>query len=188
VADVALFHSVYGLRPAVLAAAERLRAAGHHVVAPDLYGGQVAASIDEGFALSDRIGWETIMRRADHAVRDLPAGAVLAGLSMGAVVVSDLLPDRRGTAALLLLHGIGGDSATVRAGLPVQLHIAERDHLFPSTDVTTWRNAMIDAGAEVHVHTYPGVGHFFTDPDTPDYDRAATHLVWQRTLAFLGSL
>jgi dienelactone hydrolase len=64
VAFVALFHSVYGRRPAVLAAADRLRAAGHAVTAPDLYSGRVAATVDDGFALCDQIGWETIMGRA----------------------------------------------------------------------------------------------------------------------------
>jgi dienelactone hydrolase len=91
--SIALFHSMYGLRPAVLAAAERLRAVGHVVVVPDLYEGPVAASMDEGSALMRRVGWETILRRARRAVRDLPAGAVLAGLSMGAGVVGGLLAD-----------------------------------------------------------------------------------------------
>jgi dienelactone hydrolase len=47
--DVVLFHSVYGRRPAVLDAADLLRVAGHTVIAPDLYAGQVAANVDEGF-------------------------------------------------------------------------------------------------------------------------------------------
>jgi dienelactone hydrolase len=185
VTHIALFHSVYGRRPAVLAAAERLRAAGHFVVAPDLYAGQVATSIEEGFALSDRIGWDAIMQRARHAVRDLPVDAVLAGFSMGVGVVAGLLANRRDTAGLLFFHGIGGDPAVVRAGLPIHLHIAEQDDLFPPTDVSAWRNAMTDAGAAVQVHTYPDAGHLFTDPDTSDYVEAAAELLWQRTLAFL---
>jgi dienelactone hydrolase len=188
VATIALFHSVYGLSPAVLAAAERLRSARHVVVTPDLYAGPVAASIDEGFALSDRVGWETIMRRARQTVRDLPADTVLAGLSMGAGVVGGLLAERGDTAGLLLLHGIGGQPAAVRAGLPVHLHVADPDELFPPADVAAWRDAMTNADARVQVHTYPGVGHLFTDPDTADFDRQASELAWQRSVAFLGSL
>jgi dienelactone hydrolase len=188
VATVALFHSVYGLRPAVLAAADRLRSAGHVVVAPDLYAGPVAASIEEGYALAERVGWETIMRRARDAVRDLPADTVLAGLSMGAGVVDGLLPERGDTAGLLLLHGIGGDPAAVRAGLPVHLHVSAADELFPPTAVATWHDALADAGAAVRVHAYPGVGHLFTDPGTPDYDEPAADLAWQRSLTFLDSL
>jgi dienelactone hydrolase len=185
---VALFHSVYGLRPAVLAVAVRLRTAGHTVVTPDLYAGSVAASIEEGFELADRIGWETIVGRAREAVRDLPPDAVLAGLSMGAVVAGDLLPERRDTAGLLLLHGIGGDPHALRPGLPVELHIADPDPLFPPSDVATWCEAATGAGAATRIYTYPGLGHFFTDPDVAEYDASASDLALDRSLAFLGSL
>jgi dienelactone hydrolase len=83
VADVVLFHSVYGRRRAVLDAADRLRVAGHTVVAPDLYAGQVAAIVDEGFALCDQIGWPVFLGRARHALAGMPAETVLAGPSMG---------------------------------------------------------------------------------------------------------
>ncbi len=40
-AEVVLFHSVLGLRPGVIAAADRLRAAGHTLHTPDYYDGEV---------------------------------------------------------------------------------------------------------------------------------------------------
>jgi dienelactone hydrolase len=46
---------------------------------------------------------------------------------------------------------------------------------------------MTGAGAAVRVHTYPGAGHLFADPDTSDYAEAAAELVWRRSLAFLES-
>jgi dienelactone hydrolase len=188
VTHIALFHSVYGLRPAVLTAADRLRTAGHEVSTPDLYAGEVARSLDEGFAISDRIGWATIMRRAQDAVRDLPAATVLAGLSMGAGVAGELLTDRRGAAGLLLLHGTGGDPHTVRGGLPVQLHIGRADAMFPLPEVAAWHRAMAAAGAAIELFTYPAVEHFFTDPGGPEYDAAAAELAWERSLRFLGAL
>jgi dienelactone hydrolase len=180
---IALFHSVYGLRPAVLAAADLLRDAGHRVITPDLYAGPVAQSIDEGFALSQRIGWATIMRRAREAVDDLPADAVLAGLSMGAGVAGELVAERPSAAGMLLLHGIGGDPGRVPSGLPVQLHIADPDPMFPPAQVAVWQ-----ARIPATVFTYPAVGHFFTDPDVPDYNPAAADLAWRRSLRFLASL
>jgi dienelactone hydrolase len=172
----------------VVAAADRLRAAGHQVSTPDLYAGQVARSLDEGFALSDRIGWATIMRRARDAVRDLPADAVLAGLSMGAGVAGELITDRPDAAGLLLLHGTGGDPDTVRTGLPVQVHVGQADAMFPPGTVAAWLSAMAAAGATVEVFSYPAVQHFFTDADGPEYDAAATELAWDRSLRFLGAL
>lgn len=182
------FHSVYGRRPAVLDAADRLRVAGHTVIAPDLYAGQVAATVDDGFALCDQIGWPVILGRARQALAAMPAETVLAGLSMGASVAAALLTERPKTAGLLLLHNTGGGAEEVRRGLPVQLHIAEPDVYRPAAEIAAWEQAMTDAGARVQVFRYPAAGHLFTDPATPDHDGPAAALAWQRSLTFLSGL
>ena len=186
-----LFHSVIGRRPAVLAAADLLRAGGHTVVAPDLYAGRVAATADEGFALCEQIGWPVILRRSRQALAGWPAETVLAGLSMGASVAAALLAERPGTAGLLLLHNTGGgDAEAVRAGLPLHLHlhIADPDVYQPAAEVAAWEQAMSGAGAAVRVFRYPGVGHLFTDPDDPDFDEPAAAFAWERSLSFLSGL
>src|SRR5262245_18262086 len=97
-ATVVLFHSVYGLRALEREAAERLREAGHEVLVPDLYEGQVARSIDHGFELREEIGWAALCERAGQAVADVPENAVLGGFSMGAGVAASLWPHRPRTA------------------------------------------------------------------------------------------
>jgi dienelactone hydrolase len=47
-AEVVLFHSVLGLGPGVKYAADRLRAAGHTVHAPDYFDGEVFDDLEEG--------------------------------------------------------------------------------------------------------------------------------------------
>ena len=180
--DVVLFHSVYGRRPAVMAAAEMLRAAGHRVAVPDLYGGPVAESIEEGFALSRRVGWAAIVGRAREALRAVAPGAVLAGLSMGCGVAGELLPERPQAAGLLLLNGFGGRP---RGGLPVQVHVGSEDAMFPPAEVAAWARGMSAGGAVVRVFTYPGARHFFTDPGVDEYDEGAAGLAWRRALEFL---
>jgi dienelactone hydrolase len=189
VARVVLFHSVLGLRPVERRAADRLRAAGHHVVTPDLYAGATASTLEEGFALKERSGgWDAIVRRAEDAVCDLPADTVLAGFSMGTGIVHMLLPYRPDTAGVLLLHGMAAIPATARGGLPVQLHVADPDTFAPPADVTAWRTTVARSGADPHVFTYPRVGHFFTDTELPDHDEHATTLTWRRALGFLQTL
>jgi dienelactone hydrolase len=182
-----MFHSVYGRRPAILTAAALLRAAGHEVTAPDLYAGQVAATADEGFALCDQIGWPVVLHRARQALAGLPPETVLAGLSMGAAVAAALLGERPDTAGLLLLHNTGGgDAESVPPGLRLQLHIADPDTYQSAAQVAAWEQRMTDAGASVQVFRYPGAGHLFTDPGTPDHDGPAADLAWQRGLSFLA--
>ncbi|MGW4644454.1 dienelactone hydrolase family protein [Sphaerisporangium sp. NPDC004334] len=187
-AHIALFHSVYGLRDVERAAADRFRAAGHEVVTPDLYAGESATTIDQGFVLQKRIGWEVIVERARDAVRKMPAGTVLAGVSMGAGVIGDLLADRRDTAGVLLVHGIAEIPASARAGLPVQLHVADPDAFAPPAAVAAWESAATDAGSVVQVFTYPGAGHFYTDATLREHDEEATALTWQRSMDFLRHL
>jgi dienelactone hydrolase len=55
-AEVVLFHSVLGLRPGVITAAEWLRAAGHTVHTPDLYDGEVFDDFDDGSRKEDALG------------------------------------------------------------------------------------------------------------------------------------
>ncbi|MFC4147500.1 dienelactone hydrolase family protein [Micromonospora mangrovi] len=184
--QIVLFHSVYGLRPAVWAAADRLRAAGHQVVTPDLYGLPPVDTVEEGFSLLAEVGRDAVLDRARTAVRDLPADTVLAGFSLGAGVAGALLAERPEAAALLLLHGTGGAPEAVRPGLPVQLHLADPDEYEPPHEVDEWQRAMSGAGAELSVFRYPGPGHLFTDPDLPDHDRASAELAWERVRAFLA--
>ncbi|GGO28099.1 dienelactone hydrolase family protein [Micromonospora parathelypteridis] len=184
---VVLFHSVHGLRPAVRAAADRMRAAGHQVATPDLYGVPASDSVEEGFALLDKIGQEVVLDRAREALRDLPAETVLAGFSMGAGVAGALLAERPDSAGLLLLHGTGGAPDAVRPGLPVQLHLADPDPYDAPDEVDEWQQALTDAGADLTVFRYPGVGHLFTDPDLAEYAPDADAATWPRALAFLAA-
>lgn len=188
VASVILFHSVYGLRPVELGVAELMRSAGHAVVTPDLYAGQTADSLDEGFELVDRVGWSVICRRAASAVAALPDETVLAGFSMGASVAESLWPNRPRTSGVLLLHALADIPDTAPAGLPVQVHLADPDAFAPAQRRAAWQAAAKKAGLAAQIFTYPAVGHFFTDASLPDYDAEATRRASERILVFLGQL
>jgi dienelactone hydrolase len=186
-AEVVLFHSILGLRPAEAAWAERLRAA-HTLATPDLYAGATAASYEEGEALRDRVGWETVVARAQAAVAPLPRGTVLAGVSMGAGVVGEVWPGRPETAGVLLLHGPCEVPADPRPGLPVQAHLAEPEPFDDEGFLADWAEGMRAAGLAFELHRYPGAGHYFTDAMLPDYDAAAAALAEERVHAFLSRI
>jgi dienelactone hydrolase len=75
-AEVVLFHSALGLRPGVISAAERLRAAGHTVHTPDYYDGEVFDDLDEGMRKEESLGYQEISRRAREFVSGLPDGLI----------------------------------------------------------------------------------------------------------------
>ncbi len=184
--DVLLLHSVYGRRPAEAAIAAQLEGLGHRVMVPDLFGGRAAETVEEGFAIADDIGMDRIAARAAAAAAEMPAGTVLAGVSMGAGVAADLWARRPAAAGILLLHGIGALPATPRPGVPLQLHLAEPDAYEDEAFVADWLATAAARGVAVEAFRYPGAGHYFLDATLPDHDAAAAALASERIAAFLA--
>ncbi|KIF74052.1 dienelactone hydrolase [Streptomyces sp. 150FB] len=188
--DIILFHSMYGLRPAVSAWAERLRAAGHQVHVPDLFGGETADTVEGGAELKDKIGKEELLRRAIMAAAPYSdRGLVYAGFSLGGSIAQTLALGDEKARGLLLMHGTSdiAENASVDE-LPVQLHVADPDPFETHDWLTTWYLRMRQVGADVEVFGHPGAGHLYTDPELPDYDSAAAEKTWQVGLAFIESL
>ena len=184
---------MFGLRAVERAAAERLRAAGYRVVAPDLFAGAVAdrtrvPRLEDGFALMGNIGWDAIMARARAAVRDLPASTVLCGFSMGVGVMATLWPERPDAAGAILLHAPASVPTDIRPGTPVQLHIADGDPFAPADQVAVFNKSAARANAAVTLYTYARGGHFFTDFQLPEYDQEAADRAWHRVGVLLESL
>lgn len=182
---IVLFHSALGLRAIERDTAAMMRGEGHDVVIPDLYDGMTATTLEEGLALKDTVGWTHIERRARQALRDLPGDTILVGVSMGAGVVSDMWRERPGTPAVLLIHGYAAIPDEVRAGVRAALHVAVDDRFAPEEAVAGWRAAAYSRGVATEVHHYPGVGHFFSDPHSADYDDQAAKSLRYRVRGFL---
>ena len=191
-AEVVLFHHVQGLTSGVREFAGRLRAGGHTVHTPDLYGGETAASLDEGFAVANRITTEELDRRADEAVAALPPGLVYAGFSLGVVRAQRYAQTRAGARGALLYESclpVTGEWAIGPwpDGVPVQVHGMDADPFFAlEGDVDAARELVAAVGPALgELFTYPGNQHLFTDSSLPSYDKEATALVIERSTALL---
>ncbi|MEU1212383.1 dienelactone hydrolase family protein [Streptomyces sp. NPDC005791] len=188
--NIMLFHSTFGLRPAVHAAADRLRAAGHEVRVPDLFEGHTFDTVEDGMAFKEEVGKDELLKRAVLAAAPYSdQGLVYAGFSFGASVAQTLALGDAKARGLLLLHGTSdiAENASVDE-LPVQLHVADPD-AFESPDwLNSWYLQMQRTGADVEIYRYPGAGHLYTDPDLADFDQAAATLTWKVALGFLATL
>ena len=188
--NIMLFHSTYGLRPAVRDAADRLRAAGHEVWTPDLFEGRTFETVEEGRAFKDELGKEELLKRAILAAAPYSdRGIVYAGFSLGAATAQTLALGDSKARGLLLLHGTSDIAPNASVDdLPVQLHVAEPDAFEPDDWLSAWYLQMGKTGADVEVYRYAGAGHLYTDPGLPDYDKEAAEATWQVALGFLDSL
>jgi dienelactone hydrolase len=189
VAEVLLFHHALGLTPGVQAFAEELRAAGHTVHAPDLFGGQRFADIGAGVAHAEEIGFGTIAERGARAAAALPDALVFAGFSLGVLPAQKLAQTRPGARGALLYYScVPADefgSAWPR-GVPVQVHGMDADPIFAGEGDLDAARALVAAADDAELFVYPGDQHYFADPTLPSYDAEAAALLRRRTLALLA--
>ena len=133
--QVVLLHHVQGLTEGVRAFAAALGSGRHTVHTPDLFDGQVAASIEDGFALMKSIGDDVLADRLDAALADLPDEIVYAGISYGVPTAQRLAQTRPGARGALLYEAfipITGEWAfgPWPTDVPVQVHGMEQDPFF----------------------------------------------------------
>ncbi|WNI32466.1 dienelactone hydrolase family protein [Streptomyces sp. ITFR-6] len=188
--NIMLFHSTYGLRPAVHAAADRLRAAGHEVRVPDIFAGHTFETVEEGLAYQQETGKEELLKRAVLAAAPYSdSRLVYAGFSFGASVAQTLALGDAKARGLLMFHGTSdiAESASVDE-LPVQLHVADPDPYETHDWLNSWYLQMRRTGADVEIYRYPGAGHLFTDAELPDFDQASAELAWKVAIGFLATL
>lgn len=192
-AGVLVLHAWWGLNPFYKSLCDRFAEAGFVALAPDMFGGQVATTIEEAERLSkmgDAGPTPQIVRAAADALLAQPGrtGATIGivGFSFGAWYAAQLAaetPDE--VAAVVLYYGaVDGDFARSRAAYLA--HIGELDNYEPLEYVRQMEQAIRDAGREFTLHVYPQTGHWFVEEDRPDaYQPEAAALAWERTIAFL---
>jgi dienelactone hydrolase len=190
-ADVLLFHHVQGLTAGLVAFADELRAAGHTVHTPDLYGGRTFGSIEEGLAHAQGEDGPDVEALADEVAAGLPAGLVYAGFSMGAAQAQRLAQTRPGAAGALLFEScvpLTGEWAfgPWPDGVPVQVHGMDADEFFAGEGDLDAARQLVDQVEDAELFLYPGDKHLFADPSLASYDAEAAALLQERVLEFLS--
>jgi dienelactone hydrolase len=185
-AEVLVFHHAQGLTSGVGSFADRLRAAGHTVHAPDLFEGRTFDDPNEGVAHAKEVGFETIIDRGLAAAQSLPDELVYAGFSLGVLPAQMLAQTRPGAKGAVLISAALPPSefdGEWPRGVPLQIHMMEDDE-WVAEDLPAAREiAETVDGAELFL--YPGDRHLFADDSLSDYDDAAAAQLRERVLAFL---
>lgn len=192
---VLVLHAWWGLNDALKAFCNRLAEAGFVAFAPDLYHGQVADTIPGAEILRD-----ALFENFDQARVEVKEAAVflndhfghtgslaVIGFSLGAFFALELsvaAPEL--IRSVVVFYGTRPGDDYPAAHAAYLGHFAESDDFEPQSEVNRLEQALRDAGRPVAFYQYPGVGHWFFEPDRlPAYNPAAANLAWERTLAFL---
>lgn len=202
---VVVLHAWWGLTEPFRQVCDRLAEAGFVALAPDLYQGKTATTVEEAEALASALDAEQGRVRGDiaGAVRFLrhpephessgsPAGhgkLAVAGFSLGGAYALDTsveLPAE--IAAVVIFYTTYPGLDYRRAQAAYLFHFAENDPFEPAESVAEMERELRTAGRSATFYTYPGTTHWFFESNRPDaFDAAAATLAWERTIAFLNS-
>ena len=190
-AGVLVLHPWWGLNDDVRGYAELLRGKGYKVGTPDLYHGRVATTIDGAKALMVELGQNSkgAMTEIDEALTKLSAQAdrvAVLGWSMGVGYGWQLAAERADVVRGLVAYYGFGEPDVARLP-PILGHFAEDDEFDSVEDVRRTERALKEHGHVAEFHVYPGTKHWFDEPSRPEFDKAASHIAWERTLAFLDT-
>ncbi len=195
-AGVLVLHAWWGLNEFMRDLCRRLAQAGYAALAPDLYHGAVAQTIEQAEALSDRLPHKQAQADLTTALDQLlalptvhgrPVGVI--GFSLGAYFAMGLAAERpQDIRAVTVFYGArGGDYSASQASFLG--HFAETDPYESASGVKKLERSLRKANRPVAFFTYPGTGHWFFESDRPEaYNAQAAELAWARTLAFLSLL
>ena len=192
---VLVLHAWWGLNDTIRATCTRLADEGFVAFAPDLYHGEVADTIAGAEAMVKALNANYLQAKAevDEAARFLSERAArpndglgVIGFSLGAYYALELANDAPDLMrAVVLFYGTGEDDFSTSQAAYLG-HFAGDDPYEPQSAVDHLEDALKRAGRPATIHRYPGVGHWFVEPDRSDaYDEAAATLAWERTLEFL---
>jgi carboxymethylenebutenolidase len=186
---ILVLHAWWGLKPFFKQVCDQLAKQGFTALAPDLYQGQMAKTIDEAKALMEQRDSELmgdIVKAAKEHLTSLCDGKPIAviGFSMGAAWSLAIAENDPHVSAAVLFYGAGeADFSSVKA--KILGHFAEVDEWEPMEYVRAMEADMKAAGVDVTLHIYPKAGHWFVEEDRPEYDSASALLAWSRTYEFL---
>jgi len=190
--EVVVYHSAYGLRPAVNEFADKLRVAGHTVHTPDLYDGEVFSDRNDAVRKIQELGFDKLLERAAAAVEKLPHDLVYAGFSNGGACAELLAATRLGARGAILMHAplmLRDLGWTLwPSNVPVQVHFADKDPIKNQAVVDTLAVKVRHSGSSFQQFDYDAPGHLFGDPAFPAYNAAAADLMTNRVLEFLERL
>lgn len=196
---VVLVHDIMGLDATNLAFADKLAAEGFWVAAVDLFNGALPATVQDGFALRQKLSPEDIracLRAGYDHLRSLAPGLRIGsmGFCMGGGAALEgacatpfaFCVDYYGMCSDVdLVKGLQGPLLLILASEDDRINPWAYGQLLPKLD---------DYRKRVEVHLYPAVVHPFHRPDWATspfsgqkaYDEEAATDAWRRVVRFIG--
>ncbi len=189
---ILVLHAWWGLNAFCQDFCQRLVKEGFVVLAPDLYHGKTASTIDEAKKLRLKLSQQQVKTDLLAGTEQLSTLPAVTGDSLGVIGFSLgaywglwlALEKPELIKAVTVFYGTRSADYTPSRAAYLG-HFAAEDVWTPASGVKKMKKAMDNAGRPVTFYTYPGTSHWFFEQDRQDaYNKAAAELAWERSLEF----
>jgi carboxymethylenebutenolidase len=194
---VVILHSWWGLNAFFKGLCERLAEAGFVALAPDLYSGKVASTVEAAKKLRAQAtasrrepAYKTLMAAINslshHDAVTMP-NVALVGFSMGGhwalwLAQRPELP----IAATVVFYAVRNGDFT-RSNSSFLFHFAENDEWVSAASVRNLKKSLDLSGRSASYYDYPGTCHWFFESDRSEaFHPEAAAVARKRSLAFLA--
>jgi carboxymethylenebutenolidase len=192
-AGILVLHSWWGLNDFFKDFCKRLAHEGFVVLAPDLYHGKTATTIDEAKQLRSNMNRKQVSTDILSAMKQLRSLSAVMSKSLGVVGFSLggywalwlSLEKPEHISTVVIFYGTkNADYSSAQAAYLG--HFAESDEWVAVSGVKKLEQSLRAAHRPVTFYTYNDTGHWFFEKDRKDaYNVKAAHMAWKRTLEFL---
>lgn len=182
---VVVFHHVLGVTDGLRRIAADLHALGHSVQLVDLFDGETFATIDDGVAHAQVIGFDVLIDQGVAAVAADASDVVAVGISLGVLPAQKLVQTHPGIVGAVLIDG-AVDAAAFGdwpSDKTVQIHLVDGDEI-AAEDRDAADNLSSEPGVALHLHQ--GSGHLVVDRTAPAHDAALATTIVDSLCAFVG--
>ena len=181
---VIVLHEFFGLTQSFKDYADKLCEEGFTVLAPDLYQGYIAPSVEEASKKEVDEEWAMRMLKAAaaHLTDNWHPRLGVVGFSLGAGFAAEMAT-KMSPEAVVTYYGAAEASKSWKA--PLLAHWAENDEWEDAEYVKEYIGALRENGVEVDSYIYEGTGHWFANTAVESaYNSEAAGLAFERTVDF----
>jgi carboxymethylenebutenolidase len=190
---VLVLHAWWGLSEFIKEFCDRLAKEGFVALAPDLYHGAVASTIEQAKKLSSTLEQDVVAQEITQAVDQLQGiggtntpGIGVIGFSLGGSWALWLASQKSNPVDATVVYYATGNEDYAQSHSAFQFHHAGTDDFEPTSEVEKLQNSLSAAGKPAEFYSYAGTTHWFFESDRTDaYHAESAKLAWNRTVEFL---